>query len=594
MNLSRLTGPAVVAALASALIAPTSALATARPGAASAPTPSYGGTLNVLGNGDTDYLDPNITYYTTGYAFTREFSRQLYTWPAAPGKTTTVVPDLATAAPVISNGGRTYQITIRTGAKWNTTPASQVTGQDVQRGIKATCNPAQPSGALVDFETLIAGMTKFCDNFERVAITAKAMSNYMENHQISGVTVDPDNPQTVYITLTHPAGYFLSMLAMPAFSPRPVQLDKYVPASADMAQHTISDGPYTISSYTPAHKLTFVRNPAWDSSTDSIRSAYVDKIKITMLDDPTQSQQELESGTANADLCTCSVPTARARKLHAKHDPRLALSDSYEANPFLMFNTRSPRNKKLLRYPKLRRAISYALNRNKLVAGLGGPAIAPKLTHVLPSGIDGSRNFNDYPHKLKKARALIHQIRKHHPKLKKITVRYLYRPASPNDTHVAKTVRANLKRVGIKVKLVGVPDADYYFYLADPSEARRGTWDMAASGWLPDWYGDAALSFFKPLLDGRQLPPTSYDYGLFKDRTLDGLIDKAAVASRPASDKMWARADRRAMLEAAIYPVASLRWPTFRAAQVHNAVFLPATLQFDYTNVWLDPATNGG
>ena len=59
----------------------------------------------MLGTGDVDYMDPNISYYTTGYLALRMWSRQLLTYPAIPGQTTSIVPDLATAVPTTSNGG---------------------------------------------------------------------------------------------------------------------------------------------------------------------------------------------------------------------------------------------------------------------------------------------------------------------------------------------------------------------------------------------------------------------------------------------------------------------------------------------------------
>ena len=81
-------------------------------------TPVRGGTLNLLGTGDVDYMDYNISYYTTGYEGQRMWVRGLYAYPAIPGQTTTPAPDLATAAPVVSNGGLTYTVTIRSGAQW--------------------------------------------------------------------------------------------------------------------------------------------------------------------------------------------------------------------------------------------------------------------------------------------------------------------------------------------------------------------------------------------------------------------------------------------------------------------------------------------
>ncbi|MGD0936052.1 MAG: hypothetical protein ABR922_15960, partial [Streptosporangiaceae bacterium] len=99
-------------------------------------SPKSGGTLNMLGVGDVDYMDPNISYYTIGYLGERMWIRGLYAYPAVPGQTTTPAADLATALPTVSNGGKTYTITIRNGAMWDTSPARQVTAADALRGVE--------------------------------------------------------------------------------------------------------------------------------------------------------------------------------------------------------------------------------------------------------------------------------------------------------------------------------------------------------------------------------------------------------------------------------------------------------------------------
>ena len=130
-------------------------------------SPQTGGTLNLLGVGDVDYMDPNISYYTIGYLGQRMWIRGLYAYPAIPGKTTTPAPDLATALPTVSNGGKTYTITLRTGAMWDTSPAREVTAADALRGIERSCNPVQPFGGLPDFESLIVGYAQFCSGFRQ-------------------------------------------------------------------------------------------------------------------------------------------------------------------------------------------------------------------------------------------------------------------------------------------------------------------------------------------------------------------------------------------------------------------------------------------
>ncbi|HEX7267413.1 MAG TPA: hypothetical protein VF256_08310, partial [Streptosporangiaceae bacterium] len=44
--------------------------------------PQKGGTLNMLGQGDVDYMDYNISYYTIGSLAQRLWVRGLYSYPA--------------------------------------------------------------------------------------------------------------------------------------------------------------------------------------------------------------------------------------------------------------------------------------------------------------------------------------------------------------------------------------------------------------------------------------------------------------------------------------------------------------------------------
>ncbi len=151
-------------------------------------TPQKGGTLNMLGQGDVDFMDYNVSYYTIGALGQRPWLRLLYAYPATPGKTTTVEPDLATALPTVSNGGKTYTVTIRSGADWDTSPARQVTAADALLGLKRSCNPTQPFGGLPDFEALIVGYQTFCNGFAKVSSSSvSAIKNYIDTHQISGV-----------------------------------------------------------------------------------------------------------------------------------------------------------------------------------------------------------------------------------------------------------------------------------------------------------------------------------------------------------------------------------------------------------------------
>jgi peptide/nickel transport system substrate-binding protein len=550
----------------------------------------------MLGSGDIDYMDPNISYYSIGYLALRLWSRQLFTYPAQPGDTTTAVPDLATEMPTVSNGGiskdgKTYTITIRQGAKWNTTPARQVTAADEVRGVKRTCNPVQPFGGIPDFATLIQGYQQFCSGFAKAGTSPAAITKYLDNTDLPGVVAK--NERTVVFHLTQPATYFVDMLTLPAFSPAPEEVMKYVPASQQLGQHQVSDGPYQVDAWNPTKQITFSRNPAWDAATDPVRKAYVDKVVIDETVSQESTQQQLQTGTAGADMEFNNFPPpSQLPGLIAAKDPQLNLGDTSSSNPYIVFNTVSPNNGGALGTVAVRQALEYALNRSHIVQVLGGPKVNPPLSHVLPSNVSGSQSIDLYPHDAAKAKQLLQQAG-----VSGMTLKFLYRPDSEGSRKAFQAAQQDLSQVGINVKGVPAPSADFYTkYLQVPSAARSGVWDLALAGWGADWYGNAALSFFAPLFSGQpSFPPVGSNYGFYDSARTTSLIDQAKAApTESQSSSLWQQADEQVMKDAAFFPITQPVQANYRAAQVHNAVYVEAMQNFDPTNVWLSADTQGG
>jgi peptide/nickel transport system substrate-binding protein len=547
----------------------------------------------MLGSGDVDYMDPNLSYYSIGYLALRAWSRQPYTYPADPQNSTKAVPDLATDMPTVTNDGKTVTITIRQGAQWDTSPPRQVTAADEIRGIKRTCNPAQPFGGLPDYEDLIVGFQAFCDGFAKVPQTASAIAGYLNSHDVAGMKVGSDD-RTVVFTLTHPAAYFADMLTLTAFSPAPKEYDAYVPASAQLAQHTISDGPYKIQSYDPTKQIVMVRNPAWNASSDPVRKAYVDKIVINETVTQESTQQQLQTGTASADMEFDNFPPpSQLPSLMSSEDPNFSLGPSASSNPYIVFNMISPSNGGAMSKPAFRQALMYGINRQHIIQALGGPKVNPPLTHILPSDlVGGTPDTDPYPYNMAKAKQLIAQAG--YPK--GVTLKFLYRNASEGSSKTFATVQQDLKPLGITVVGVPVPNADFYTkYLQVPSVAKRGVWDLSLAGWGADWYGNGALSFFNPLFSGRpSFPPQGSNYSFYASATTDRLISEAISATtEDQAAQLWHRADQQVMADAPIFPITQPNQPNYHAKQVHNAVYLPSLQNYDPTNVWLDPATNG-
>ena len=225
-----------------------------------------GGTLRIVAASGPAHLDTVPSYYTTDYQLTHAYTRQLLNYPTLPYTSTsdpnwtkdvTPAADAATEVPSvanggITNGGKTYTFHIKPGVDWNTSPPRQVTSQDFLREFKAFFNPVSPVGNPVYYESTIAGLTAYA-NAETAyfavksnAPTAANITNFQNTHNISGIATP--NSSTISFTLISPVSDFLYMLAMPFTSARPVEYDSYLPNSLELDQHTISDGPYQISS----------------------------------------------------------------------------------------------------------------------------------------------------------------------------------------------------------------------------------------------------------------------------------------------------------------------------------------------------------
>jgi len=566
--------------------------------------PQRGGTLNMVGISDVDYMDYDTAYYTTDIMVQqRLMERTLYGWAAVPGNNITPEPDLATGMPVISDNGLKQTVTIRSGVMWNTSPARAVTAADVVRGIKRACNPSPVAfGGMADFETTIQGLSAFCAGYPAASATSAAvMKKYIEGHNVSGITISGNS---ITFTLTRPAPWLDGAMTLAAFVATPIEAENGLPGTPAVYNHMYSDGPYELTSYTPKKSMTFVRNPVWSASTDPLRKAYVNAINVDETGNQTTIYQQMATGSASLGMSfDALVPPADDPNLLnlIKSGSHLAnLAATYSSNPYLVFNTVSPNNGGALGKADVRQALSYGIQRSQLTKSLGGATTNPPLTHILPAGIDGSQDvpagYNPYPYDPSKAKSMLAAagFTSSHP----LQIKFLYRSDSQGSTKIFNNVAAQLGALG-SVTVSGVPtnQADFYgkyLYVPNtssaPSPAYKGTWDMASAGWGPDWFGDSAVSYFNPLYSSPGGFPANggSNFGYFSSATVNNTISQAlSQTTEAAADKYWAQADEEVMQAAAVYPITSPLQLAEHAPYVHNAVYMTQWQNFDPTNVWL-------
>jgi peptide/nickel transport system substrate-binding protein len=573
--------------------------------------PVFGGTLRLVAAFGPDHIDPVPAYFTADYILERAYARQLVSYPTVPDRTAyspgwktdiTPVADAATAVPTVANGGitnagKTYTFHIRPGVDWNTAPARQVVAHDFTREFKAFCNPAPGGfvGNLTYFTTTIKGMQAYCAaetrHFAHIgAPTAKQIAAFQNSHSISGITTP--NSNTISFHLLGPTPDFIDIMALPFASARPVEYDRFLPDSFALDRHTISDGPYQITSFGPDGSIVMQRNRAWRQSSDPIRHQYVRTITLTTgVTDPFRQVADLRSNVYDL-MDDTQVPSSDFH--HLSSDRHFHIWPGGGLLPYVVFNLRSPNSRHATGRLDVRRAIEYGINKAAISRVLGGPAAAPVLNSVIPGGNAGHLSKNPYPSpgergNAARCRALLAKAGFRHG----LKLRYMYANDVVN-TRVFAAIQASLKRC--RVNLIGVPEPGSSFFVDlenAPVNNRAGTWDLAQPGWIPDWFGNNGRSIIDPLLRTHCVVNTN-NYGCYNSRLADRLItDAEAARTAKAAAAFWLRADRKIMSDAAIVPLVAAQNPNYASPEVHEAgvvhgvVLLPNLGGPDITSVWI-------
>jgi peptide/nickel transport system substrate-binding protein len=583
-------------------------------GNAASGNPVHGGTLRVISNAGPGSLDPVPTYNYAGYELERGYARQLVTYPttspatasgAAWTRATTLVPDMATAVPSTANGGITgnglvYTYHIRPGADWNSSPPRQVTAADFIREFQAFCNPGQyPVGNSGYFTSTIAGLQSHCTaeaaHFAKATVTPAAVAAWQDSHPVSGLSAS--SPLTLQVKLTQPASDFNDIMALPFVSARPREYDAYLPGSAALNEHMMSDGPYQVSSYLPNKSITLTPNPAWKQATDPVRHQYVAKVVVTL---GTSSDQtvltDLQAGSQDLFLADLNIPSQSITALQASHDSRLRIWPSSNLNHYIILNLRSPNSGGAMQKLAVRQAIELGVNKSAIVKVSGGPAINKINSSAIPAGNVGYQPYGKYATagdqgSTAKCKSMLASAGYPHG----LTLGYLYANDSSGTT-LFQSIQGSLAACGITLKGMPKPSGGAYFTdLGNtPQTSKPGTWDMATGSWFPDWFGNNGRTLIQPLFQTNCTQGT-VNAGCYSNPAVDHLISQALQTSAPsAAASLWGQANTDVMNDAAIVPLTSSQIAQYGSSRVHSATAGTANFStllqgWDFTNIWLNP-----
>jgi peptide/nickel transport system substrate-binding protein len=318
-----------------------------------------GGNITVLLGTAPDYLDPGEGYTTQSVEFTWLSYLPLYSYAHATGQAgTKVIPALAQDFPKISNGGKTYSLTLRPNMTYSN--GKPVKASDFRYAIERACKINW--GGKPFFTGYIKGAAEYDKG--------KAKT-------ISGIKTD-DSTGKITIQLTQPYGAFLNVLAFPSAAP--------VPTGTPMKNLSNDPppgvGPYEIKNVVPNRSWQLVRNPKWtDSTIPGIPAGHVDVTAKISSNTQTEAEQVLQN---QADVFDWGdqVPPALAAQVQAKASDRFS-KVTFPSTFYFFLNTRTkPFNNQLAR-----EAVNMAIDRRAL-SRLGSGNYKPTCW-FLPEGMIG-------------------------------------------------------------------------------------------------------------------------------------------------------------------------------------------------------------
>jgi len=513
-----------------------------------------GGVLRVALADDVDFLDPQRAGLPPAVALMHVMFRGLMAFPPTTGSAfASPVPDLADGMPAVTPDGRTYTFHLREGVSFGPPASRTLHAADVVAGLTRLV----ATGSLSPFASyfhVIDGADAFASHHART---------------LSGVTAPDD--RTVVIKLARPVNDLLWILALPAAAAVPADLTSQPrPAPAAISP----SGPYMLApdGYVPETSIHLVRNPAWQPSTDPVRPAYVDEIRVTIEADGAAVRSALAAQSADLSLDTEPDLAALARDASLRGR---ALETPSGCLRYLWMNTTvAP-----LTSVSLRRTIAATIDRGAVLRAEGGSlagvlSVWPIVRTVLgarpdaPSSIYGTPSHATPPPK------------------PTVTLRLVVGDRA-TDVAEARAVQGSLAAAGIAVRVETMPIASLYL---DGYELPRLRIPMGIATWCADWPGLGGRGMLAALLDGRHIPATgNQDYSMLNDATLERLMDAAATAPATSAPAAWQAAAQRAVDLAPWAPLVDLNDWSLVSARIGSLAATPMFPRGDLAAVWIRP-----
>jgi peptide/nickel transport system substrate-binding protein len=507
----------------------------------------------LLSNQNPDSIDPAIAYTYPIQQLLIDTNDGLVTWRRASGQAgQQIVPDLATAVPAPTDGGRTWVFHLRRGIRFSN-------GADVV-----------PADVPYSFERLFKAGSPIDGTFFGDLVGGAACIKRPAHCSLAHGVVANNAAGTVTFHLVTPDPVFLDKVAdtfgdvVPVGSPNHDVGTKPLPAT----------GPYMIQSYVPNRQVTFVRNPMFHEWAPAAQPAgnpntIVLKLGLT----PESETTEVERG--QADWMYDTPPPDRLAEVEQRYPAQLHLDPVLTTN-YLALNVRVAPFNNL----DARKAVNYAINRAAIIKLYGGPGLGTPTCQILPPNMLGYAPYCPYTASpssagrwagsdMTKARQLVAASHTAGMPVK------LYALNDTNDTATALYLQTVLKQLGYNAT-VKTLNTNSFVGVAFNSSFHP---QAALYAWADDYpapsdflYGALSCNAFTPATSA------SSNLAEFCDPSIDSQMRHALavqLTNKAAAGPLWASVDRSVTDMAPWAALFNPKLPNFVSSRIGGFQFNP-------------------
>jgi peptide/nickel transport system substrate-binding protein len=518
-----------------------------------------GGTLRVVAPEITS-LDPQRSYQPGVWNLMRLYTRTLVTYASEPGRTTELVPDLATDLGTRSDDGLTWTFTLKSDIRFE--DGRPITSRDVKYGIERSFAS----------DVIVGGPTHVVDLLDDPADPYAGPYQDETEGRLGLAAVQTPDDATIVFTLRRPAPEFPYVLALPSSSPVPIEHDVN---GAEYGRDPVSSGPYAITTVDPYAGIVLDRNPQWSPATDQVRTALPDQVVVRTGMGGVERDQALLAGSADVDISGTGMQTAMAaRRADDGADDgaddvlpqRLDAATTGIVRLLAMPTTVAPMDR-----PACRQAVAAVVDRAAVQDRLGGPADAVRTSQLWPAALRGAPDDPDPRPDVDAARAALEECGQPDGFSTVMAV-----PDVPSSLEVADALVDQLAGIGIVVEVRPFPvDTFYAIDVGQPANVRAAGYGLVLTTWTADTPTPA--SFLAPLVDGRSIRADvgNANHAQLDDPAINALVDQARMAGdTPEGRELWWQVAAAAQQTAAYVPLAETRVQLIAGQRLRNGLVM--------------------